>query len=55
MKERQEWEYETWFTFFEMEDVRKNLLLMGSQGWELTTVVRHLLIFKQYIFKRPKQ
>lgn len=51
----QEWEYETWLTLMEWNEVKSNLVLMGSQGWELVAVVKHLIIFKQYIFKRPKK
>jgi hypothetical protein len=50
----QQWEYETYLTFLEWAENKYNLKLMGSQGWELIAVVRHLIIFKQYIFKRPK-
>lgn len=49
-----EWEYETVTTIIAFRDVKRNLILMGSQGWRLAFVHKYLFIFADYIFERQK-
>lgn len=49
----QKWEYENYMLINAFSNVKANLNLMGSQGWELCHTIQHFFIFTMYIFKRP--
>ena len=53
----QQWEYETIDSIGVWTmggGLRNDLNLMGSQGWELVSTSSFLLIFRIFIFKKPK-
>lgn len=52
-KEIQQWEYEYVDMFVGFSNLKANLDLMGSQGWELVCVTK-IFLLQTFIFKRPK-